>query len=116
MSVPYVVVPESCGALEYAVDGTVGPTTCPDGRPNMAADRYYRMRNLRVLSLGPNASPIDVDNAICADMADRATSIPIEGLAVQLAEAEQAWHFAIDPAQDIMGVVSGCSSPNASSG
>jgi hypothetical protein len=74
--------------------------TCPDGRPNLAADRYYRRLHLRVLALGPYATPMQVDAAICADLATGKTTIPIEARAVELAYAEQAWRFGLDPASD----------------
>jgi hypothetical protein len=94
----FVVQPESCGALNYGVDGTAGPLRCPDGRPNLAADRWYRRDHLRVLELGPDASPTTVINAICADFSagpPTRTSNPIEGDAASLAQAEEQWHFPV---------------------
>ena len=98
----FVVTPESCGALNFAADGTAGPVTCPDGRPNVAADRYYRQLHLEVLSLGANATPAQVNTAICYDLRlGGHSSFPIETEAVQLAEAEQAWHFTLNPVDNI---------------
>ncbi len=103
----FVVQPESCGALSFGADGNAGPVTCPDGRPNLAAVRYFGQLYLKVLSLGANASPSDVEFAICKDLATGST-FPIEGSAVQLATAEQNWHFGINPAQDIPGIAPDC--------
>jgi hypothetical protein len=92
----FVIQPESCGALSYGEDGTAGPVLCPDGRPNLAADRWYRKYHLRVLELGPDASPAAVINAICADFSagpPTHTSNPIESDAASLAQTEEQWHF-----------------------
>ncbi len=102
----YVIRPESCGALSYGADGNAGPVTCPDGRPNLAADQYYRAAHLKVLSLGPDATPGDVYKAICLGMSH--STIPIETSAVELAQAEQGWHFGINPAADMIGTVASC--------
>lgn len=75
--------------------------TCPDGRPNLAADRYYRQMHLRVLTLGPDATPGQVDDAVCADLATGKSTFPLEARAVELADAEQAWHFGINPVSDV---------------
>jgi hypothetical protein len=93
----FVIQPESCGALNYGVDGTAGPLLCPDGRPNLAADHWYRGYHLRVLELGPDASPGDVIDAICADFSNphTRTSNPIESDAASLAQTEEQWHFPI---------------------
>ena len=94
-SVQYVIQPESCGALQYGADGTAGPVLCPDGRPNILADHFYRGYHLRVLELGPDASPTDVVNAICTDFAAGHTTNPIESDAAKLAQTEEQWHFAV---------------------
>lgn len=104
----FVVQPESCGALSFGADGNVGPVTCPDGRPNQAAVSYFSGLHLKVLNLGADASPGDVEFAICQDMAAGGTTFPIEASAVELATAEQDWHFGINPAQDISGITADC--------
>jgi hypothetical protein len=98
----WVVAPESCGALSFGADGNAGPVTCPDGRPNLAAERYYRPLGLAVLNLGAIASPQDVESAICADLTTKPTTNPIEESAYQLALAEQNWHFGADPSSVIL--------------
>lgn len=97
----FVVAPESCGALVFGADGAAGPVTCPDGRPNIAADHYYRQLHLQVLDLGPSASPAEVRTAICDDQDTQKTTFVIERDAVELAEAEQAWHFGVNPIDEI---------------
>ncbi len=92
-SIQYVIQPESCGALQYGVDGTAGPVLCPDGRPNIRADKFYREYKLKVLELGPYASPYEVRDAICADFASGRTTNPIEGDAAKLAQTEEQWNF-----------------------
>ena len=104
----YVVQPESCGALNFAADGSAGPVTCPDGRPNLAADRYYRQLHLKVLNLGADASPGDVSVAICQDFATKNTDGGIEASAAELAQAEENWHFVISPVQNFDSVVQNC--------
>jgi hypothetical protein len=108
LSSSFVVQPESCGALSFGADGNAGPVTCPDGRPNLAAVSYFGGLRLKVLSLGADAGPGDVEFAICQDMAAGQTTFPIEASAVQLATAEQDWHFGINLAQDISGVTADC--------
>lgn len=89
----YVVLPESCGALAYGADGNINPITCPDGRPNAAADAYLRHITppLAVLALGPDASPSDVLAAMCGDRPH--STIPIESSAEELVQAENDWQF-----------------------
>lgn len=116
-TVQYVVQPESCGALTYGVDGTIGPIKCPDGRPDLAADRYYRTLHLKVLTLGAQATPTDVYVAICQDLLAERTTLPIEEDSTQLAMAEQDWHFGINPVQNIRDLTpSSCRKTVARSG
>jgi hypothetical protein len=115
-STSFVVQPESCGALTFGADGNAGPVTCPDGRPNLAAVSYFAKLHLKVLSLGAGASPGAVENAICQDWSTGHTTFPIEASAVQLATAEQDWHFGINPAQNISSIVADCKNITGSSG
>jgi hypothetical protein len=96
----FVVAPESCGALSFGADGNVSPPTCPDGRPNLAADRYLRSGHLLVMSLGAEANPGQVLAAMCKDMSH--STIPIETTAYQVAQAEQRWSFGVDPSQELL--------------
>ena len=105
---------EQCGSLKFGVDGTAGPIFCQDGRPNAAADSYFRRLRLRVLALGAQATPGDVNVAICDDFGDRQTTIPIEGQAVRLAEKEQGWHFGVDPADNMNATAQSCATPSPS--
>jgi len=79
----FVIQPESCGSLTFGADGNAGPVTCPDGRPNLAEDRWLRPLHLKVLGLGPAANPNEVENAICHDFAAGRTTGPIESSAVR---------------------------------
>jgi transcriptional regulator with XRE-family HTH domain len=97
----FVIAPESCGALRFGADGAAWPVTCPDGRPNIAAVRYYRHLALRVLGLGPRADPGQVHAAACADLATGKLTFPVEARAAELAQAEQDWHFGVGPASEI---------------
>ena len=112
-SVPAVRALESCGKLRLFNNGTAEPVLCPDGRANAAADAYFRRFATRVLALGPRATPAEVNMAICADFAGTKTSIPVEAQAVQLAEAEQQWHFATDPADRMPETAAACPRPTA---
>lgn len=64
-----------------------------------------------MLALGPQASPSDVQAAICDDFASGETTIPIESDAVRLAEAEQGWRFGIDLAGEMVAIAESCSTP-----
>jgi hypothetical protein len=92
--------------LQYGADGDAGPVTCPDGRPRAAAVTFYGQMPLHVLALTANASPTDVENAICADLKAGQTTNPIEQSAYNLMLAEMDWHFGGDPSAVIIG---GCS-------
>jgi hypothetical protein len=50
-----------------------------------------------VMGLGPNASPEEVQHAVCADRPDKFPSIPIAVSTEQLAARYYGWHFAVDP-------------------
>jgi hypothetical protein len=104
----WVVTPESCGALNYGADGSAGPITCPDGRPNAAAVTYYEKGGFKLLGLGANASPVDVTNAICADLRGNVTTNVIEQEVYNLMAAGMDWHFGLDPSSVIQN--GGCTS------
>jgi hypothetical protein len=89
-----VVQPESCGPVLAGVDGTGGPITCRDGRPSLAADRYFRQWHFKVLSLGPHATLSEVEAAMCYDIKHGPGGVPMDADAAQLAGAEQAWPYA----------------------
>jgi hypothetical protein len=112
----FVVRPESCGALTFGADGNARPVTCPDGRPNLAAVRYFDQSHLSVLSLGAYASPGNVTLAICRDIMSGDTTFPIEASAVQLATAEQDWHFGLNLSQEIPQLAPDCRSILATPG
>jgi len=54
------------------------------------------------MQLGPDASPIDAENAVCADRKAGHTTNPIEQSAFKLIAAEMNWHFPLD-AEAIVG-------------
>jgi hypothetical protein len=56
---------------------------------------YYAKGNPLVMSLGPNATPGQVTEAVCADV--RNSSNPIETDAYTLAAMYYGWHFGVDP-------------------
>lgn len=87
------VQPESCGTLVTGVDGSGAPITCRDGRPSLAADRYFRQWHFTVLSLGPDASLKQVEAAMCYDVKHGAADVPMAADAALLARAEQGWPY-----------------------
>jgi hypothetical protein len=84
------------------MDGSVGPVTCPDGRPNAGVVAFYGKDHLKVMSLGPDASPTDVSNAICSDLRNMETTGVIEQDAYHLMAAMMDWKFGSDPSSVIL--------------
>lgn len=70
------VQPESWETLVTGVDGSGAPITCRDGRPSLAADRYFRQWHFTVLSPGPDASLKHVEVAMCYDVRHGAPECP----------------------------------------
>jgi hypothetical protein len=81
--------------LSYGADGNASPLFCAKGQLNVLAWKYFAADHPRVMSLGPNASPQDVEHAICADMSK--STGPIETSTYQLAAAYYGWSFGVVP-------------------
>jgi hypothetical protein len=95
-----------CSAqLSYAADGNASPLFCSNGEINKSAWNYFAKVNLRVMTLGPNASPGDVSAAVSADMNGSSTG-PIECSAYELAAVYYGWSFGVDPTSD--AITGGC--------
>ncbi len=90
---------ESCGELTHYQDGNVGPVLCPDGRPSLAADTWFRslLPQVAVLRLEPNANLDDVETAICADKTFGHMTNPMVESAYHLKTAEEGWQFGDAP-------------------
>lgn len=90
---------EACGEVTHNQDGNAVPVLCPDGRPSLAADRYFRSLEpaLAVLHLAPDANLDDVETAMCADKTFAHTTNPAEDSAYRLMAAEQGWTFGDEP-------------------
>lgn len=95
-----------CSAqLSYGADGNAAPLFCSNGEINRLAWSYFAKVNLRVTTLGPNASPSDVESAVSTDMNGSSTG-PIECSAYQLAAVYYGWSFGIDPTSG--AITGGC--------
>lgn len=90
-----------CPHIQYGADGTAGPLFCNDGQPNPPVLAYYRTLHLQVLSLGPDAAPAQVRQAICTDV-HRHSTYPIETAAYNLAQKINGWSFGISPPQEML--------------
>jgi hypothetical protein len=91
----------SCPHIQYGADGTAGPLFCADGQPNPPVLAFYRRMHLRVLSLGADATPGQVLQAMCADLGQHATN-PIETDAYDLAQEINKWSFGVSPPQEML--------------
>lgn len=89
------VVSECSIQLAFAADGNASPLFCTDGGINVVAWNYFAGSYPQILSLGPNATPTQVQQAMCAAMA-HGTGPTVQS-AGQLAERYYGWHFAVDP-------------------
>jgi len=93
--------------LTFAVDGTVAPLMCSGGRLNSQAWQYFANGNLLVLSVGPDATPGRVRQALCSDLrGNKSTTIPKEMQAYQLAARYYAWDFVLPVDQNLDTCVS----------
>lgn len=91
-----------CSAqLSYGADGNTSPLFCSNGEINKLAWNYFAKINLRVMALGPNASPSDVEAAVSADMNGSSTG-PIECSAYELAAVYYGWSFGVDPTSAVI--------------
>jgi hypothetical protein len=66
----------SCGYTEYA-DGTVGPTVCPNGEPNMRVEAAYEKATPAIMALKAGSSRRQIQKAICADSKDAAGAVTL---------------------------------------
>lgn len=90
-------VNECTSQLMFAVDGTAGPLKCANGGLNALAWQYYAKFNLQIMAAGPNATPGQVQVAMCTDLHGNNTTVPKEQQAYQLAARYYGWQFAFTP-------------------
>ena len=94
------VVAECSQQLEYGADGSYGPLTCANGTElNTLAWNAAASDTPLIMSLGPNATPSQVDAALCSDIGH--STIPIETGAYHLAAMYYGWSFAYDPSSTL---------------
>ena len=96
-------VDECTQQLTFEADGNAGPISCANGDLNVLAWEHFASGNPLVMSLGPYATPTQVQAALCADM--QASTIPIETSTYNISALYYGWSFAIDPTSG------GCSTP-----
>jgi hypothetical protein len=93
-------VAECSQQLNYGADGSYGPLTCANGTEvNALAWNAAAADRPLVMSLGPNATPGQVNAALCTDIKN--STIPIETGAYQLAALYYGWSFAYDPTSEL---------------
>lgn len=95
----------TCPHIQYGTDGTAGPLFCTNGQPNPPVLAYYRKLHLRVLNLGPDVTPAQVLQRMCADLQN--SSYQIESAAYELAQKINGWSFGTSPAEEMLN--GGCS-------
>ncbi len=99
--------PECSAQLQIGADGNAGPLTCPNGALNALAWAYFAKDDPLVMTLGPNATPDQVLQAMCSDLHTNSTGV-IELSAYRLAALYYGWQFGISPTQEFPGA---CSTP-----
>jgi hypothetical protein len=96
--------------LSFGADDKAGPLLCSNKEINSLAWKYYAEvsspsnSHLRVMALGPNATPGDVEAAVSSDM--NFSTGPVECSAYQLAAVYHGWSFGIDPTSGV--IYGGC--------
>jgi hypothetical protein len=98
-------VDECSAQLSIGADGNAGPLTCANGKLNVLAWDYFAKDNPLVMSLGPDATPDQVLEAMCADLHTGSTDV-IELSVYRLSALYYGWRFGIDPASEFPA---GCS-------
>jgi hypothetical protein len=83
--------------VQRAVDGTDGPIKCDDGGLNKVVWDTYAKANPLTFSAGPNATPTQVQNAMCADLDGAGGTIPRTDWLYQIAQVYYGWDFALPP-------------------
>jgi hypothetical protein len=95
------VVDECTHQLFTAVDGTVGPLTCPGNKINTLAWQYYATFNPLVMSLGRFATEGKVASTFCYDLKNSTIgTLPKEDEAYQISALYYGWQFALPPNYD----------------
>jgi hypothetical protein len=83
--------------LLHAVDGTVGPVKCKDGGLNQLAWETFASGNPVTFGLGPNATPTQVQTALCVDLQGAGGTFPRTTVIYQLAQLYYGWQFPLPP-------------------
>jgi hypothetical protein len=99
-------VSECSAQLQIGADGNAGPITCPNGDLNALGWDYFEKSTPLIMSLGPDVTLAEVQEALCADLHN--STIPIETSAYNMAALYYGWRFGIDPAGTL--VSGGCQS------
>jgi hypothetical protein len=93
--------------LTFGADVTVGPISCPNGDINVLAWQGMAKDNPLIMTLGPYATPGQVEEAMCADLPN--STNPIEEDAYNISALYYGWSFGVDPSQIL--VSGGCPTP-----
>ncbi len=96
------VVAECSQQLMYGADGSFGPLTCDAGEQlNVLAWNAAAALHPLIMSLGPDATPGQVNTALCADLPH--STIPIETDTYHMAAMYYGWSFGYDPTRALVG-------------
>jgi hypothetical protein len=93
-------VDECTQQLTFGADGSVGPISCPNGDLNVLAWQQIAAGNPLVMTLGPYATPSQVQEALCADMHN--STGPIATSAYQISALYYGWKFGVDPSSVLL--------------
>jgi len=66
----------SCGYQKYA-DGSVGPSVCPNGKPNAKVKKAYLKMTPSIMALSVSSTRKQVQAAVCADKKMTMTNPPL---------------------------------------
>ncbi len=90
-------VDECIQQLTFGADGNVWPVSCVNGDLNVLAWQEIAKGNPLIMTLGPYATPDQVEEALCSDL--RNSTIPIATSAYQISALYYGWSFGVDPSQ-----------------
>ena len=84
-------------ATHFGADGNVWPVSGVNGDLNVLAWQEIAKGNPLIMTLGPYATPDQVEEALCSDL--RRSTIPIATSVYQISAFYYGWSFGVDPSQ-----------------
>jgi hypothetical protein len=110
------VVDECSLPITTAADGNVSPLTCLDGGVNVLAWNQLASDHPVLMTLGPGATPTQVEQAACTDLSQNTRTIPITVSTEEIAAVYYGWKFPSDPLDGGLYLTEGKCSNGGSTG